>query len=548
MPRRPRSGSRRPSAARPRPSEGRRHPGPRPRSRRRLAARPDRDVPPRGGGAIAAAPEFDVAVIGGGAAGLWTALRAAEDGARVCLVSRTPLSESASYWAQGGLAAALEPGDSPARHAADTIAAGRGLCRPSAVQVLVEEAPAAVRELRERGVAFDLDPGRELALGLGGRSYSPPHRPLRRQPNRAEITSKLAAMVAAEPRIAAREKTSAPALWSDGERCHGVLTDARPDRRRGDRAGHRRRGRALEPDHQPPGRDRRRPGPGGAAGADLADLEFCQFHPTALALPDTRFDGLLITEAVRGEGARCSTPPGGASPTSWPPATRSPRRSSPGSRPTAPPASSSTCAALDPTRFPNVFASCAEAGLDPRREPVPVSPAAHYMMGGIAVDLDGRSSLPGLFAVGECSCTGLHGANRLASNSLSECFVFGGARRRGLAGGERPGKRPAAPRVALPAADRGDPRRGLAPRRPAARRRRLERAARATPTHSPPRSPPAPWSAASPAAATCAPTSPSLDHELDGVHIVLGPDGETRREEWRVSSCDSFSPCCSEST
>ena len=167
-------------------------------------------------------------MVGGGAAGLWTALRAAEQGAGVCVVSRTPLSQSASFWAQGGLAAALEPGDSPAQHAADTIAAGRGLCRPSAVETLVEEAPAAVRELRERGVRFDLDGDGELSLGLEGGHT-------RRRIVHAggsqtghEITAKLAAMAAAEPRITVRESTSAVALWSDGERCHGLLTGEEP--------------------------------------------------------------------------------------------------------------------------------------------------------------------------------------------------------------------------------------------------------------------------------------------------------------------------------
>src|SRR5262249_51866206 len=167
--------------------------------------------------------EGDVAVIGGGAAGLWTALRAAEEGASVCLISRTPLSQSASYWAQGGLAAALEPGDSPAQHAADTIAAGRGLCRPSAVQALVDEAPAAVHELRSRGVRFDLDPDGELSLGREG---GPTRRRIAHSGGSAtghEIPPGLAGMVAAESRIEVREEASMRALWSDGERCHGVI-------------------------------------------------------------------------------------------------------------------------------------------------------------------------------------------------------------------------------------------------------------------------------------------------------------------------------------
>jgi L-aspartate oxidase len=162
-----------------------------------------------------------------------------------------------------------------------------------------------------------------------------------------------------------------------------------------------------------------------AAGAELADLELCQFHPTALAAPGSRYDGLLVTEAVRGEGATLL--------------------GSNGERFTdeLAPRDTVTLAVLDQmradgtdhvlldlrhvseARFPNVFEALREAGFDPARGPIPVAPASHYVMGGIATDLGGRSSLPGLFAVGECACTGLHGANRLASNSLTECFVLG---------------------------------------------------------------------------------------------------------------------------
>jgi L-aspartate oxidase len=162
-----------------------------------------------------------------------------------------------------------------------------------------------------------------------------------------------------------------------------------------------------------------------AAGAAIADLELCQFHPTALAAPGTRYDGLLVTEAVRGEGATLL----GAD----------------GERFTdeLAPRDEVTLAVLDrmerdgtdhvlldlrsvsEARFPNIFEALREAGYDGTREPIPVSPASHYVMGGIATDLEGRSTVPGLFAVGECACTGLHGANRLASNSLTECFVLG---------------------------------------------------------------------------------------------------------------------------
>jgi len=341
------------------------------------------------------------------------------------MVSRTPLSESASFWAQGGLAAALEPDDSPSAHAADTIAAGRGLCRPSAVRVLADEAPAAVRDLQERGVVFDLDQEGRLALGLeGGHSA----RRIVHSGGSAtghELTSKLSKMVAASARIEVMERTSALALWADGERCHGVLADSGPIaaaatvlatggaaalwRRTTNPRGAIGAGMVLA----------------AAAGADLADLEFCQFHPTALALPGTPHDGRLITEAIRGEGARLLDNRGERFTDELAPRDVVTRAILEEMRAEGANSVLLDLREIDPARFPNVFASLAAAGLDPRAEPVPVSPASHYMMGGVAVDLDGRSSLAGLLAVGECSCTGLHGANRLASNSLSECFVFG---------------------------------------------------------------------------------------------------------------------------
>jgi L-aspartate oxidase len=473
-----------------------------------------------------------VAVVGGGAAGLWSALSAAEEGAEVCLLSRTPLSQSASYWAQGGLAAALEPGDSPARHAADTIAAGRGSCRPTAVEVLVEEAPAAVRELRERGVAFDVDPDGELALGLEGGHT-------RRRIVHAggsqtghEITSKLAAMVSAEARIEVREMTSVVALWSDGARCHGVLTEAEPVAAAATVIATGGAAALWRRTTNPRGAIGAGPVMAATAGADLADLEFCQFHPTALALPGTRFDGILITEAVRGEGATLLDASG--------------RRFTD----ELAPRDAVTAAILDrieadgvdsvhldlrrvePSRFPNVFESLAEAGLSPGTEPVPVAPAAHYTMGGIATDLEGRSSLAGLSAVGECSCTGLHGANRLASNSLSECFVFGGRAGRAAAGEASEGPRPPLPdrRFEPPAEDTRDAVWRLAGpmRRPELLRELLDD--------------PYPLAVGIATAALERKESrgghlradfPSIDPALDGIHILVGSDGSTRREAWR---------------
>ena len=386
---------------------------------------------------------IDLVVVGGGAAGFWTAIRAAEAGGRIGLISRKPLSESSSYWAQGGLAAALDPSDSPELHAEDTFAAGRGLCRASAVRCLTEEAPAIVRDLIARGVRFDEEPSGAVQLALeGGHSV----RRIVHAGGSAtghEITRSLSKMVADHPGIEVHEKTSAVALLGDGSRCLGVLTD---------------RGRFVAPatvlatggaaalwsrTSNPWGAIGAGPVMAGAAGAKLADLEFCQFHPTCLDLPGSDLDGSLISEALRGEGARLLDVGG--------------RRFTDELAPRDDVAVAIIeqidsqeglpveldLRMIDPARFPSVFGMLDRAGLDPTERPVPVSPGAHYTMGGIAVDLDGQSSLPGLFAVGECSCTGLHGANRLASNSLSECFVFGErAARAGLAG-ERIGRREA---------------------------------------------------------------------------------------------------------
>lgn len=373
------------------------------------------------------------------------ALRAAESGTPVVLVTRKPLQQSASYWAQGGLAAALAPDDSPDRHAADTLAAGRGLCRPAAVEALVEEAPAAVTWLREHGVDFDLEPNGDLALGLeGGHTARRIVHAGGSETGRA-ITDALSRLVAADRAIDVLEDASATALWSDGERCFGVITDAGPIAAQATilaTGG----GAALW---------RRTTNPWGAigagavlahaAGAVLADLEFCQFHPTALALPGSEQDGALITEAVRGEGATLLDVEGRRftdelAPRDQVSAAVLDRIEADGSQHAL-----LDLRGLDRAHFPNVFAICEAAGLDPASAPVPVAPAAHYLMGGIRTDLDGRSSVAGLYAVGECACTGLHGANRLASNSLSECFVFG--RRAALAatGEQIASSRPSAP-------------------------------------------------------------------------------------------------------
>jgi L-aspartate oxidase len=469
--------------------------------------------------------------VGGGAAGLWTALQAAEHGGSICLVSRTPLSESASFWAQGGLAAALEAGDSPAQHAADTTAAGRGSCRPSAVQALVNEAPTAVHELLRRGVIFDRDDDGELSLGLEGGHT---RRRIVHSGGSAtghEITSKLAAMVAAEANIEVREQASMTALWSDGARCHGLLTDDGPIAAAATVLATGGAAALWRRTSNPWGAIGAGPTMASAAGADLADLELCQFHPTALFLPGTRFDGMLITEAVRGEGAMLLDAAGRRftdelAPRDAVTAAILDRLAADGTESVG-----LDLRDLDPARFPTVFDTLAEAGLQPAAEPVPVAPAAHYTMGGVAVDLDGRSSLPGLLAVGECSCSGLHGANRLASNSLSECFVFG-SRAAAATLVEEPAStlpEPTSWRFEPPTEATRDAVWRLAG--PLRRPEQLEELL----------DDPYPLAAAIAACALERRESrgghlrsdfPHADPGLDGIHFVRAPDGEIRRERW----------------
>jgi L-aspartate oxidase len=380
----------------------------------------------------------DVAVVGAGAAGLYAALTAANDGARVALVSRSPLAQTASYWAQGGIAAALAAGDTPALHAADTIAAGRDAARESAVRVLCEESPERVRDLERFGVHFDADRHGNLALGLeGGHS----HRRIVHAGGAAtgrRITRELSALAAVHERIEVLEPVTAGALLCHVGRCVGLVANTR----RGDPLSVLARAVVLATGGMAALWERTT-NPRGAigaglslahrAGAELADLEFMQFHPTALRLDGPR-DGFLITEAVRGEGATLLNAEGERFVDELAPRDQVALAIQSELVRTGQPAVGLDMRAVDVERFPNIAAALEEVGLDPTRDLLPVAPAAHYTMGGVASDLDGRSSLPGLYAVGESACTGLHGANRLASNSLAECFVFG--RRAALAAGQ----------------------------------------------------------------------------------------------------------------
>jgi L-aspartate oxidase len=399
------------------------------------------------------------------------------------------------------------------------------------VRALTEEAPATVRDLLARGVVFDVDHEGRLALGLEGGHAKRRIVHAGGSQTGHEITSKLAAMVAVQERIEVLERTSAQALWSDGERCHGVIADdgelpaAATVLATGGAAALWRR------TTNPRGAIGAGPVLAAAAGADLADLEFCQFHPTALALPGTPHDGVLITEAIRGEGARLLDSSGERFTDELAPRDAVTAAILAKIRAEGSGSVSLDLRQIDPARFPNVFASLAEAGLDPLNSPVPVAPAAHYTMGGIAVDIDGRSSLRGLYAVGECSCTGLHGANRLASNSLSECFVFGGRAAAAALDEERAAGRPDPPawRFDPPGGETRD-----AVWRYAGPSRNPDDLARLI-------SNPYPLARALATSALDRAESrgghlrtdrPGPDPALDGIHVVVSADGTARHERW----------------
>src|SRR5437660_1369017 len=370
------------------------------------------------------AREADVAVVGAGAAGLYASLCAARADASVALVSATPLAQTASYWAQGGLAAALAADDSPELHLRDTELAGRKLVRHSAAEILAREAPACVCDLQALGVSFDGDRYGRLALGLeGGHS-------IRRVVHAGgsatgrRVVRQLSALVAADARIAVLEGTHARALWRADGRCQGLICNG----------GELIRARAViiatggaaalwARTTNPPGSQGSGMLLAHAAGAQLADLELLQFHPTAV-IGVRRREGFLITEAIRGEGATLLGAKGKRFVDELSPRDEVSRAIQAQLEMTGARSVGLDMRSIDPARFPNVVSSLRQAGLDPATELIPVAPAAHYMMGGILTEMDASSTRPGLYGVGESSRTGLHGANRLASNSLSECFVF----------------------------------------------------------------------------------------------------------------------------
>jgi L-aspartate oxidase len=378
---------------------------------------------------------IDVVIVGGGVAGLRAALEAARS-RRVLLLNKERGNKSNSAYAQGGIAVALGRREDREAHAADTIRTGRGLCRPEAVRILVNEGPGRVRELIRWGVRFDRS-GRGFALAHEGAHSR--RRILRARGDGigAELTSTLLGLVQAHPRITIVHGCFTADLLVEQGRCAGVWTLER-GRRRAIAAGAvilatGGVGQVYLRTTNPPVAT----GDGLAmayrAGAVLEDLEFVQFHPTALAVPTA--PTFLLSEAMRGEGAILRNSAGEAF------MARYDRRRDLAPRDVVARAIWEEMAAagtdhvqLDVTalprawlreRFPLIARTCARYGVDIATTPIPVAPAAHFMIGGVQTDVWGATSLPGLYAVGETACTGVHGANRLASNSLLEGVVFG---------------------------------------------------------------------------------------------------------------------------
>jgi len=361
----------------------------------------------------------DVLVVGTGAAGLTAALVAAERGASVTMLTKGHAPDSSSWHAQGGIAGAIGDDDTAELHGIDTVRAGRELCRPSAVRVLVEEGPERVRELIGMGVPFDP----ELNLE-GGHS--------RRRVSSVEgaatgwaVTSLLGRRVAVAEGVTVREATSVLGLWLEGGRCIGAITPAGPIAARATLLAVGGAAALWARTTNPEGQI----GDGiaicYAAGASVADLEFMQFHPTVLA-----GSRLLLTEALRGDGATLLDAAGERFVDELAPRDEVARALVKVGR------AFLDMRSIDRSRFPGLMAEIEKSGFDPAREPVPVSPAAHYTIGGVVTDLFGRADIPGLYAAGESAATGVHGANRLASNSLLECLVFG--RRAALAALDEP--------------------------------------------------------------------------------------------------------------
>lgn len=393
----------------------------------------------------------DVVVVGSGIAGLTCALYLREAGLHVTVVTKVNIDDGSTRWAQGGIAAVLDPADTPAAHAEDTRIAGAGLCDPAAVDVLVREGPTRVRELIRLGAEFDRHPDGTLMLTREGGHRADRVVHAGGDATGAEVQRALHAAVRRDPWIRLVEHALVLDLLRDpaGRACGVTLHVLGEGTEDGVGAIRARTvvlatggmGQIFSYTTNPSVST----GDGVAlalrAGAAVTDLEFVQFHPTALVVPDRSGSAVpplaqqpLVSEALRGEGAHLVDADG--------------KRFMLGQHELAELAPRDVVAKaihrvmlaggddhvyLDArhlgaeflsARFPTIVASCRAAGLDPATEPIPVAPAAHYACGGVRTDLHGRTSIPGLYACGEVARTGVHGANRLASNSLLEALVF----------------------------------------------------------------------------------------------------------------------------
>ncbi|GAB4533615.1 MAG: L-aspartate oxidase [Pleurocapsa sp.] len=381
-------------------------------------------------------PQFDVVVVGSGAAGLYAALCLAER-YQVGLITKERLKTGASDWAQGGIAAAINQDDSPTLHLADTLKAGAGLCDRTAVQFLVENASSSIQSLVDMGVAFDRNSNHRLAMTLEAAHSRPRVLHAADTTGRAIVTT-LTQQVLANPKIQVLAQAFALNLWcnSDTAQCQGIsilyqgqivwiqasvvvlatggggqvfAQTTNPTVSTGD-------GVAIA----------------WRSGATLRDLEFVQFHPTALTKPGAPH--FLISEAVRGEGAHLVDKGGYRFAFDYHlDGELAPRDVVSRAIYTHLQKTGDSNVYLDlrpisdekiRRRFPNIIRVCQKWGVDLFQEPIPVAPAAHYWMGGVKVDTFNQTSIPGLYAVGETASTGVHGANRLASNSLLECVVY----------------------------------------------------------------------------------------------------------------------------
>ncbi|MGB7484809.1 MAG: FAD-dependent oxidoreductase [Phormidesmis sp.] len=415
---------------------------------------------------------FDVLVVGGGAAGLYSALCLPAN-YRVALITKDTLTVSASDWAQGGIAAAIAPDDSSDLHVADTLRAGAGLCEPDAVKLLVEEARTCIESLVDLGVAFDRQ-NQQLSMTLEA-AHSRKRVLHAADTTGHAIVSTLAQQVLKQENIQVFEQTFALDLWVETGVCKGIRlaqsqSQAEAQQAESQQAESQQAESQTETARQKADQkaDRRlqirwmpaqavvlATGGGGQvfsqttnptastgdgiamawrAGAELRDLEFFQFHPTALTLPGApRF---LISEAVRGEGAHLLDAQGHRFAFDYHPdgelAPRDVVSRAIFSHLQKTKDSEVVYLDLSPIdperiqyRFPNIIRVCKHWGIDLFKQPIPVSPAAHYWMGGITADLNSETTIKNLYAVGENASTGVHGANRLASNSLLECLVYG---------------------------------------------------------------------------------------------------------------------------